>query len=142
VSALQSQVGGQHYLKLAIQPAEYSTRNGVGHMAGDAIAYITRYKDKNGKEDLLKAIHSIELLIQFEYPESRTRFIYWLSDDKNVLIRSEGEIKIDDVIESRWTHEKCCDWKQSKVYHDTMDGYLYISESEARKLVEDAGGTW
>jgi hypothetical protein len=68
-SPLSSQVGGNHYSKLAIQPAEYTTRNGLGHMAGDAIAYITRYKDKNGKQDLEKAIHSIELLIALEYPD-------------------------------------------------------------------------
>ena len=69
VSPLSSQVGGNHYSKLAIQPAEYTTRNGLGHMAGDAIAYITRYKDKNGKQDLEKAIHSIQLLIALEYPD-------------------------------------------------------------------------
>jgi hypothetical protein len=67
-SPLSSQVGGNHYSKLAIQPAEYTTRNGLGHMAGDAIAYITRYKDKGGKQDLEKAIHSIQLLIALEYP--------------------------------------------------------------------------
>jgi hypothetical protein len=66
---LAFQVGGNHYSKLAIQPAEYTTRNGLGHMAGDAIAYITRYKDKGGKQDLEKAIHSIQLLIEFEYPD-------------------------------------------------------------------------
>ena len=68
-SPLSSQVGGNHYSKLTIQPAEYTTRNGLGHLAGDAIAYITRYKDKNGKQDLEKAIHSIQLLIALEYPD-------------------------------------------------------------------------
>jgi hypothetical protein len=68
-SPLLSQVGGNHYSKLAIQPAEYTTRNGLGHLAGDAIAYITRYKDKEGKISLLKAIHSIQLLIALEYPD-------------------------------------------------------------------------
>jgi hypothetical protein len=71
-SPLNSQVGGNHYSKLAIQPAEYTTRNGLGHMAGDAIAYITRYKDKNGKQDLEKAIHSIQLLIALEYPDAES----------------------------------------------------------------------
>lgn len=66
-SALQHQVGGEHYKNLAIQPAEYTTRNGIGHMAGDAIAYITRYKSKHGREDLEKAIHSIQILISQEY---------------------------------------------------------------------------
>jgi hypothetical protein len=66
-SALQTQVGGNHYAKLKIQPAQYCHANGIGHLAGDAISYITRYKDKNGKQDLLKAIHSLQLLIELEY---------------------------------------------------------------------------
>lgn len=66
---LKYQVGGDHYKKLAIQPAEYTTLNGIGHLAGDAIAYLTRYKDKNGREDLEKAVQSIRILIALEYPE-------------------------------------------------------------------------
>lgn len=71
ISPLQFQVGGDHYRKLAIQPAEYTTRNGLGHLAGDTIAYVTRYKDKGGKQDLEKAIHCLQLLIAIEYPEER-----------------------------------------------------------------------
>lgn len=63
----KKQVGGSHYKDMVIQPAVYTTKNGIGHMAGDAIAYLSRYKKKNGVEDLRKAIHSIELLIELEY---------------------------------------------------------------------------
>jgi hypothetical protein len=68
-SALQTQVGGSHYKDMKIQPAEYTHANGIGHLAGDAIAYISRYKSKNGRQDLEKAIHSLQLLIQLEYEE-------------------------------------------------------------------------
>ena len=64
---LTAQVGGSHYKDMAIQPCEYTTKNGIGHLAGDAIAYISRYRSKNGREDLEKAIHSIQLLIELEY---------------------------------------------------------------------------
>jgi hypothetical protein len=67
MSAFDHQVGADHYLKMAIQPAEYTTKNGIGHLAGDAIAYISRYRNKNGREDLEKAIHSLQLLIELEY---------------------------------------------------------------------------
>ncbi|MEF3075188.1 DUF3310 domain-containing protein [Methylobacter sp. Wu1] len=67
--ALSTQVGGDHYSRLKIQPAQYTHANDIGHMAGDAIAYITRYKFKNGRQDLEKAIHSLQLLIQMEYDE-------------------------------------------------------------------------
>ena len=66
-SALRGQVSGTHYKDMVIQPADFTTRNGIGHLAGDAIAYISRYRAKNGKEDLQKAIHSIQLLIELEY---------------------------------------------------------------------------
>ena len=66
MSAFEDQVGGEHYRKLKIQPAEYCFANNIGHLAGDAIAYITRYKFKNGLEDLRKAIHSLQLLIEME----------------------------------------------------------------------------
>jgi hypothetical protein len=68
-SALSTQVGGSHYRNMKIQPAEYNHANGIGHLAGDAIAYISRYKSKNGRQDLEKAIHSLQLLIQLEYGE-------------------------------------------------------------------------
>lgn len=69
MSAFEDQVGGEHYRKLKIQPAEYCFANNIGHLAGDAIAYITRYKFKNGLEDLRKAIHSLQLLIEMEDAE-------------------------------------------------------------------------
>lgn len=63
---LDEQVGGDHYSKLAIQPAVYSERNNLSYLQGNIIKYVTRYKDKNGIEDLYKAIHSIKLLIELE----------------------------------------------------------------------------
>lgn len=66
VSAFKEQVGGNHYTKMAIQPAEYCFKNGIGKLEGDAIAYLSRWKDKNGLEDLKKARHTIDLLIELE----------------------------------------------------------------------------
>lgn len=66
VSAFKEQVGGNHYTKMAIQPAEYCFKNNIGKLEGDAIAYLSRWKDKNGLEDLKKARHTIDLLIELE----------------------------------------------------------------------------
>ena len=60
------QVGGDHYKNLHIQPFQYVMDNDLNFMQGSAIKYITRYKDKGGIEDLKKAIHTIELLIEWE----------------------------------------------------------------------------
>jgi|TARA_B110000908_G_C10236949_1_gene443905 hypothetical protein len=66
VSASETQIAGNHYSKLKIQPMEYCLQNDLNYGQSNAIKYITRYKDKNGIEDLKKAIHCIELLIEFE----------------------------------------------------------------------------
>ena len=63
---LDKQVGGDYY-KHGIQPVEYAHSNGLGFCEGCVIKYVTRHRQKNGKEDLLKAIHFIELLIRLEY---------------------------------------------------------------------------
>jgi hypothetical protein len=67
--ALSKQVGGNHYRQYAIQPAEYCHRNGLGYCESIAIRYITRHRHKNKAEDVRKAIHSLELLLQLEYGE-------------------------------------------------------------------------
>lgn len=58
------QVGGDHYKGMAIQPYEYITKNGIGWLEGNAIKYISRYKQKGGKADIEKAIHYLELLLE------------------------------------------------------------------------------
>lgn len=60
------QEGGDHYTKLAIQPFEYSMANGLDPMQHTAIKYISRFREKGGVEDLRKAIHVIEMLIEWE----------------------------------------------------------------------------
>lgn len=65
--ALERQEGGSHYKNLAIQPMVYSFRNRLDPCQHTAIKYITRFREKGGKEDLLKAIHCIEMLIELEY---------------------------------------------------------------------------
>ena len=64
--ASSKQIAGNHYSKLKIQPMKYALDNNLNYAQSNAIKYITRYKDKNGIEDLKKAIHCIELLIQHE----------------------------------------------------------------------------
>ena len=66
VNALKEQVGGDHYSKLAIQPVEYINKNNLSYLQGNVIKYVTRYKDKNGLQDLQKARHYIEMLIELE----------------------------------------------------------------------------
>jgi hypothetical protein len=64
--ALNKQVGGSHY-KLPIQPVEFIYKNDLDYIRGNVIKYVTR--KKNGAEDILKAIHYCEMLLELEYGE-------------------------------------------------------------------------
>lgn len=65
-SALAVQVGGKHYKDFAVQPVEFIHKNGIGFCEGNAIKYLCRWRQKNGIEDLRKARHYIDLLIEME----------------------------------------------------------------------------
>jgi len=71
---LNSQVGGQHYKKYKIQPVEYAMANNLNYCQANAIKYITRFEDKNGLEDLVKAIHNLEILIKIKYGVTRDEY--------------------------------------------------------------------
>ncbi len=71
-SSLEKQEGGSHYVKCAIQPIEYIHANRLGFIEGNIIKYITRWRDKNGIEDLKKIIHYCELLIDLEIRKDKT----------------------------------------------------------------------
>ncbi len=68
-SAFDTEVGGTHYSKFRIQPIQFSIENGLNFCQANVVKYICRYKDKGGKEDLEKAKHYIDLLMEIEYPE-------------------------------------------------------------------------
>jgi hypothetical protein len=68
-SAKDTQVGGSHYKDLKIQVSDYIYENNLNWYQGNAIKYLSRYNSKNSDttkqiEDLNKAIHYIQLLIE------------------------------------------------------------------------------
>lgn len=65
-SALGTQVGGQHYKEMAIQPLEYILANRLGFVEGAVVKYVSRWQSKNGVEDLKKARHMLDVLIEGE----------------------------------------------------------------------------
>jgi len=66
LSANDVQVGGSHYKDKPIEPWDYIARNGIGYLEGNAIKYLSRWKDKGGIEDIRKAAHYIQKLIELE----------------------------------------------------------------------------
>jgi hypothetical protein len=66
-SALETEIGGNHYRQFSIQPIEFIQKNKLDFLQGCIIKYICRFRQKNGQEDLLKAKHYIDLLLELEY---------------------------------------------------------------------------
>lgn len=64
-----TQVGGDHYTRLHIQPAEYNHYNRLGWCEANVIKYVSRHQYKNGRQDIEKAIHFLEMLLEFEYTD-------------------------------------------------------------------------
>lgn len=65
----KQETGGTHYLGLAITPVEYAMRNRLDACQFSVVKYVTRFRDKGGKEDLEKAKDFIDMLINSEYGE-------------------------------------------------------------------------
>ena len=61
------QVGGDHYQTMKIQPAEFVNKNKMLFAEGNAIKYICRHINKGGKQDLEKAKHYIDMIIERDY---------------------------------------------------------------------------
>ena len=66
MSAMAEQIGGDHYKNMAIQPVEFIHKNGIGFIEGCVIKYVCRWREKGGVDDLRKARHFIDLLIEME----------------------------------------------------------------------------
>ena len=81
MSALSKQISGNHYKQFAIQPVEFIHKNKIPYCEANAIKYLCRWREKNGIEDLKKAIHYIELLMELE------------NDDASIHTRQPGETR-------------------------------------------------
>ena len=68
MSTLNKQEGGDHYKDLAIQPVEYIVKNNLGYLEGNVIKYVTRHHKKNHAEDIKKAIHYLQMILEMQYP--------------------------------------------------------------------------
>jgi len=67
MESMKKQVGGDHYKNMVIQPVQYIHHNGLGFLEGLVVKYVSRHKAKNGREDLCKAKHALDLLMVLEY---------------------------------------------------------------------------
>ena len=71
MSALDTQVSGQHYKNYIIQPVEFIVKNDLAFLEANVIKYVCRHRNKNGIEDLNKAIHYLELAKELYYGDTQ-----------------------------------------------------------------------
>ena len=68
-NSLEDQIGGKHYRSMKIQPAEFINENKLLFAEGNAIKYICRHQSKGKAEDIEKAIHYLEMILERDYKE-------------------------------------------------------------------------
>lgn len=66
MNSLKKQIGASHYVEMAIQPIEYIIANNIPYIEGNVIKYVSRWRAKGGVQDLEKARHYIDMLIELE----------------------------------------------------------------------------
>ena len=70
----------EHNGDSGIDVISFCQANNLDFMQGNVIKYITRYRKKNGLEDLRKAVEYINRILATEYPEFEA------------VVRTKGEI--------------------------------------------------
>ena len=73
MSAYKKQIGGNHYRKYKVQPSQFVTENKLLYPEGCVIKYVIRHQDKGGKQDLEKAKHMIDMIIERDYEEEKEK---------------------------------------------------------------------
>ena len=77
MSVWKKQIGGNHYKKYKLQPSRFVTENKLLYPEGCVIKYVVRHQDKGGKEDLDKAKHMIDMIIERDYGEEKEEKDSW-----------------------------------------------------------------
>ena len=123
--ALDVQTGGNHYKKMPIQPVEYCYHNKLGVCESNIIKYVTRWRDKNGIQDLEKARHYIDLLIEFTQAEQVTESD-WPTEERIENIGQNGNDGA--VYEKQYRDpEKPETWKVGDIAYISCDGNAVFS---------------
>ena len=81
-SSYNKQIGGTHYRKMKIQPSKFVIENKLLFPEGNVIKYICRHPYKGGKEDLEKAKHFIDMIIERDYEEEKEKTESWVEGYK------------------------------------------------------------
>ena len=90
------QIGGNHYKDMAIQPSEFINKNKLQFAEGNSIKYICRHSLKGGKQDLEKAKHYIDMIIERDYGPQESwidGYNKWKDLSKKGVINNKVKLK-------------------------------------------------
>ena len=76
------QIGGSHYKDMVVQPSSFINQNKLLFAEGNAIKYIVRHQDKGWKQDLEKAKHMIDMIIERDYKDEKEKQETWIEGYK------------------------------------------------------------
>ena len=88
MSVWKKQVGGNHYRKYKMQPSKFVTENKLLYPEGCVIKYVIRHQDKGGKQDLEKAKHMIDMIVERDYLGKEEKQETWLEGYKKWKAKS------------------------------------------------------
>lgn len=102
MSALDIQIGGGHYRQGGIQPVQYIEANKLAFLEGCVVKRVTRHDKSTGKgrQDIQKAIHELQLLLELRYP-LLPEPVEWPADDSrpDIVASSHGDGEHYDLID-------------------------------------------
>ena len=75
--AYKKQIGGSHYQNMVMQPSEFINKNKLPFAEGSAIKYICRHAAKGKQEDIHKAIHYLEMILDRDYQDTQPKEESW-----------------------------------------------------------------
>ena len=107
---LKAQVGGTHYVSKAYQPIEFIAKLKLSFIQGSIVKYITRYQDKNGLQDLQKALHYIE----FAVPLGETKVVpHYLVREFTTYVKQNEISQLEGLI---IREALSCHWDKAEMY--------------------------
>ena len=103
MSALDIQIGGGHYRQGGIQPVQYIEANKLAFLEGCVVKRVTRHDKPTGKgrQDIEKAIHELQLLLELRYPLAPDRADLGDFGQQN-MIEPASEIDCDSRTITEW----------------------------------------
>ena len=93
MSAYKKQIGGSHYRNMVVQPSEFINKNKLPFAEGSAIKYICRHAAKGKQEDIQKAIHYLEMILERDYSKKEEES--WTEGYKQWKLQQQQESQND-----------------------------------------------